>query len=459
MRATSGARNRPGGVLLFLCVLGGALLLLSQPPGRFYALQMAAFVPFLWALGTTPSPQIAALCGAAFGLSYAIPILIIARLPAIVGAILLLSQTLTWIVFGLLAARFAALSPLWGALAMGAAATFLVWGETALLPLWGSAQNFARAWSAAPRAVGFASTTGITGAVWALVTLQALVVNALKSPQNAPMLLGVAAAIVAVLTLTNEVLWRQNSGKTLVVATLGWADNAFDVTNLNGDYARQVEIAAQTGAKLIVSPEAAFRVAQRDTFRLAAQALAAQHRVHLAIGYFDQARNCNCIDFVTPDGEIADRYLKTHLVPVYETYVSGRGRRACIKINGARAGGMICQDDNFSDIARGYGRDGTQILAIPTNDWDRVARFHWSNSLWRAIENRYAIARATSDGISSIQSARGEVRASCDHFQDGFQMLLCEVAIGNGRPTIYARWGDWLPVGCGVAALVATLWA
>ena len=443
------------------CAVGGLALAFSQPPSRRYWLQLLAFAPFLWALNTTTSPLMVAILGAVFGLSYAIPLLFALRLPWPITLILLGSQSLTWIVFAVFALALSGLSPLPQALGLGAAATFLVWLEATILPLWGSAQCFAHTWSQAPRAAQFCCITGIAGAVWALVTLQALIVHALFAPASAPLLLGAAVVVVAVLAGVNQLLWRQNTGPKLKVATLGWAgaEAGFDVGDVNGDYARAVESAARQGARLVVSPEAAFAVADRDLFRPKLKAIAARHNVYLAVGYFDQKRNCNAIDFVAPDSGVVGRYLKTHLVPVYETYFKGSGKRTCIAVDGVRAGGMICQDDNFSDIARGYGRDGARVLAVPTNDWDRVAAFHWSNSRWRALENRYAIVRAASGGISGIASPRGEVTEQSDHFCDGFKMLLCEVPLGRGRATIYARWGDWFPLACGVLALAATLLA
>ena len=455
---------RPTRVIwLWPCALGGVLLALSQPPSRLYWVQLLAFAPFLWALHSAISPGGAALRGAVFGLSYAVPLLLRLRLPLVVAAILTFSQTLTWIVFALFAAALSGLPPLGLALALGATATFLVWLETAIVPLWGSAQNFARAWSGAPRAVQFVCCTGIAGAVWAIVTLQALLVGACRAPASAPVLVGAALGIIAVLGALNERLWRQKGPRTLKVATLGWgglgAASEFDVTDLSRDYARQVESAARQGAQLVVSPEAAFSVADRDAFRAQVKTLAARHQISLAIGYFDQKRNCNCIDFADAQGHIVARYLKTHLVPIYETYFKGNGQRAGASVGGARVGGMICQDDNFCDIARGYGCDGAQIVAVPTNDWDRVAQFHWSNSRWRALECRYALARATSGGISGLVSARGEVLQQCDHLRGGFSMLMAEVPLGRGRPTLYARWGEWFALACGVFALAATLLA
>jgi len=62
---------------------------------------------------------------------------------------------------------------------------------------------------------------------------------------------------------------------------------------------------------------------------------------------------------------------------------------------------MICQDDNFTDLARGYGRLGVPLLAVPTNDWPAIRAFHLQSSAFRAIENGYAIARAAWLGSAS----------------------------------------------------------
>ena len=207
-----------------------------------------------------------------------------------------------------------------------------------------------------------------------------------------------------------------------------------------------------------MTPEAAFRVADRTAWRAQIGELAARYNVWLALGYFDNERQINCIDWVAPDGEVRARYLKTHLVPVYEVYTRGNGQRAELTIEEVKVGGVICQDDNFSDIARGYGRDGAQLMTIPTNDWRGVQWFHLTSTLWRAPRNaRGNCARATSDGVSVLVSQRGEVLERADHFDVGWQTLICDVPLGQGRPTLYARWGDWFAVACGVAALIATL--
>ena len=443
-------------MLYLLALISGALLAWSQPPSRRHWLQLVAFLPLLWALSQSQSLFVSSALGALFGATYAAITLWILKLPNLVSAILIASQTLTWLLLGALSLQLRHLPPVWNAFALGAGATFLVWLETQLVPLWGSAQTFVRGWSHAPRVVQWTCFTGAVSVVFVLVSLQSLAISALLSPNPLP-IWTILICFVLGLRAINELLWRRISGQTLRVATIGWAGAQFDDISL-AKLEPHIAAATANGARVVVTPEAAFRVQDRQLWRAQIGAIAVRHNIWLALGYFDNERNLNCIDWVAPDGETVARYLKTHLVPVYETYTRGSGQRAELEIDGIKVGGVICQDDNFSDIARGYGRDGAQLMLIPTNDWRGVQHFHLTSTLWRALEMRFGIARATSDGISVLVSARGEVRERADHFDVGLQTLIADVAVGSGRATIYAKWGDWFAVLCGVATLVATLW-
>ena len=436
-----------------LALLSGVMLALSQPPSRRHWLQLVAFVPLLWALNQSQSLIINIALGAIFGASYAAITLWMLKLPKLVSGALIFSQTLTWLLFGAFCWRIQLLALHWNALATGAGATFLVWLETQLVPLWGSAQSFARGWSHAPRLVQWVCFTGAIGVVFVLLTVQTLFIQTVQTPSTGIILGFFVLALCAI----NELLWRQSSGQTRHVATIGWAGAQFDDISLD-KLEPHLQAATSRGARVVVTPEAAFRVDNREVWRAQIGILAKRYGVWLALGYFDNERQINCINWVAPDGTVRVRYLKTHLVPVYETYTRGSGARAELEIDKIKVGGVICQDDNFSDIARGYGRDGVQLMTIPTNDWRGVQHFHLTSTLWRALEMRYAIARATSDGVSALISARGEILARADHFDAGFQTLVCDVPLGSGRPTFYAKWGDCFALACGVAALVATLW-
>lgn len=208
-----------------------------------------------------------------------------------------------------------------------------------------------------------------------------------------------------------------------------------------------------------MTPEAAIHVENREAFRLWVQTLAAKYKIALAIGYFDSSRRENCVDLVNANGELQGRYVKNQLVPVFETYQAGKGEIALMEVEGVKIGGLICQDDNFPDIARKYSKAGAQLLVVPTNDWKNVKDLHFASHRWRALEFRFALARAASDGISSFIDSSGKVLNSIDHFSDGAQLLVTDIAVGTGKPTLYARIGDVFPVLCGIFALGCLIFA
>jgi len=402
------------------------------------------------------------LMGAFFGLGYAVRMLITLRLPIAVSAILACSQTLIWTLFVVGAWRLWRLPSPLDILGIACLGTALFWLEWTLLPLWGTAQNFA---CSSPLNRPFISWFGAAGGVWSLIFVVAWLdlgtKDQLQNPQARTFLL--LFPIILLLIIFLNWLTRTFDAKntrTLRVAVFGWAGAGFDgLAAIPAEFQSAAREAQAQGARLLVTPEAAIHVGGRAHFRVALCTLAAQYDLALAVGYFDSAANENCLDFISASGKVAGRYVKTHLVPVFERYQKGRGELAWVDVDGVRVGGLICQDDNFPDIARKYGQAGAQLLAVPTNDWRGVKDVHFANHRWRALENRFALARATSDGISALSSFDGRVSIASDHFRDGPKLLVSDVRVGNGQPTFYACTGDWFPILCGFAALVGILFA
>jgi MYXO-CTERM domain-containing protein len=246
---------------------------------------------------------------------------------------------------------------------------------------------------------------------------------------------------------------------TVRVAAMGWTYDGVPRRAAPGSealldqlYVPLLAEAAGRGAKLVVSPEIGFVLAPpgREAVLARVQDLARQHRVAIAFGYFDRQRNENHLTFVRPDGTVAGTYLKTHLIPQIERYTAGTGELVSVPLEGFTLGGMICQDDNFTDLSRAAGRFGAHLVALPTNDWRQVKDYHLSNSVLRPIENRYGIVRAATNGTSAIVSPRGEVIVSKDHFEEGNGVIVADVPLH--RPgSIYSRWGDWVAGAAGLA--------
>jgi apolipoprotein N-acyltransferase len=312
------------------------------------------------------------------------------------------------------------------------------------VPLFGTAQCFARPLGVAPGVIAFLAWTGVAGLVFVSTAVQALLANALLAQRRAAPLL-VAAGLVIVVVAADVARWNRPLGEPLRVAAYGWGADGWPAEHGAIAFLDQVLTEAKTaGARLVVTPETGFGTGADVAKAVAAfGGLAKKHDMTLALGVWHHPTNDNRIWFFGDDGALAAEYRKTHLVPWLERYDAGDGTLARATIGGMPFGGMICQDDNFTDLARGYGRDATPLLAVPTNDWPSIRFAHFDNARFRAIENGYAIVRAASNGISAIVSPRGEVLASCDNTQSGRRLLVADVPLGDGSVTTYARLGDW----------------
>lgn len=422
----------------------GLLLFASDHPLRLWWLQFIAFVPWwlalaayhragrhLWPLGALLA------CGNAlpllFVLGMALPIVV-----AVAAAVL------QWMLIAMVAGRLFVRSPVLGALGAAGAVTVLEMITWHAVPLFGTAQCFARPLGVAPSVIAFIAWTGVAGLVFVSTAVQALLANALLAQRRAAPLL-VAAGLVIAAAGADVVRWKRPLGEPLRVAAYGWGADGWPaeqgvVALLDGVLAD----AKGPGARLVVTPETGFGTgADVEKAAAAFGGLAKKHGMTLALGVWHGPASDNRIWFFGDDGGLAAEYRKTHLVPWLERYKAGDGTLARGSIGGTPLGGMICQDDNFTDLARGYGRDAVPLLAVPTNDWPAIRFAHFDNARFRAIENGYAIVRAASNGISAIVSPRGEVLASCDHTQNGRRLLVVDVPLGDGSATPYARFGDW----------------
>jgi apolipoprotein N-acyltransferase len=445
-------------LLLVLAAASGLLLSCADFPLHAWPLQLVALVPLLVGLhATRPSRTAALLAGLVLGLCHTVPIAVALEFPLGMAAALAAYITVFWVCFAL-GARWAFGWPApFGPLAVGCVAVVVDFAAYSVFPAFGTAQCSARVLSAAPWLVGFTDVTGIFGLVFVTVAAQALGV-ALALEGGRRRATAVALALVVVLPLGYDALaWRRAPVGTVRVAAMGWLFEGrpgqrtpSDETVLKEIYEPLLVQAVKQGAKLVVSPEAGFTLVPpaREVVLAHVASLARQHGVTLAFGYLDRGRDENHLAFIRPDGTTAGTYLKTHLIPTLEHYHAGRGDLVTLPFEGFTLGGMICQDDNFTDLARGQGRRRVHLVAVPSNDWRQVKDYHLSNSVLRPIENRYAIVRGVTRGTSAIVSPRGEVLAQKDHFKEGAGVIVADVPLY--RPgTIYSRAGDF------VAALAA----
>ncbi len=445
-------------------VVAGLSLALPNMFWQLAPLQLLAFIPVLYlALARHVGRGGMLVTGFYMGLAYTLPQLIMLRLPLPITVVLLveLIAVITLVVW--VGTYLASYSAVLGSIAFASVLVVVDWAGFTFVPIWGTAQSIARCWSAWPDMIWFTSLTGITGVLFVVGLLQGLVVNVIIGRNAIKCLVTMTGLGVLIVGGAVTFVRSRCPVATMNVAAVGWVcdaeDSDYDTDSpqwFDKYVADPVAAAANRGAQLVVFPELAFEFGSNGRQRWIAKfaGLAERHGVCLALGYYNNSRQENRMLFMDRTGLVVDEYTKTHLTP-FEPFTPGTGDLRQMEIDGLKIGGMICQDDNFTDMARRYSRRGIQVMAVPTLDWETVRYPHLQNSVHRAVESRYAVVRAAMNGVSAVISPTGHVLASCDHFKHvGPSVITAEVDIFDDQPTFYARHGDW-PVACAVGFLLA----
>ncbi len=125
-----------------------------------------------------------------------------------------------------------------------------------------------------------------------------------------------------------------------------------------------------------------------------------------------------------------------------------------------RIAAVVCYESFIPQITRNAVKEGADILVLVSNtSWclrTRASYQHARFDVFRAVENGIWFCRAATTGISSIIDPRGNVWVETELFKGG--AVTVQVARKSGT-TLYTRWGDWLPLMCGVYWLVLVLGA
>ncbi len=162
-----------------------------------------------------------------------------------------------------------------------------------------------------------------------------------------------------------------------------------------------------------------------------------------------------------PGRGLAGEYAKAHLVPFGERFPlkdripglknvnfgegewtpgadtvllsTGRGDISC----------LICFESIFPGIARGQAARGSRLFVNITNDgWfgrSGAARQHAEMSVFRAVEQRRAVARCANSGISMFVTPSGRVIQPTRLYQRA--TIIGRLPLMDGR-TLYGRFGD-----------------
>lgn len=246
-------------------------------------------------------------------------------------------------------------------------------------------------------------------------------------------------------------------------------------------YFALTEEAARDNPDLIIWPEAALPVIleEEPEFFEDTKSFARKINIPLLLGsatarggdYYNSAL------LVSAQGSVSGRYDKLHLVPFgeyiplrsalpfLETIVPigdfSRGREYTILKIQNTFGVLICFEDVFPELARGFARHGAEFLVNITNDgWfgrTSAPYQHFSASVFRAVENRLPIVRSANTGVSGFIASDGRVLsllgdgAGRNIFIQGHKTQ--QIGVLRQKPSLYTVYGDIFLLPCLILAL------
>jgi apolipoprotein N-acyltransferase len=169
----------------------------------------------------------------------------------------------------------------------------------------------------------------------------------------------------------------------------------------------------------------------RSEFESHWSAIARDNAVFIVAPYVDESLSAgNRLMVFDSVGQKRGEYTKRHLVPLAERSPAGKGPLLVVDVDGVRIGTLICQDDNFSDLALAYAVLGAQLLVVPTFEGPpAVAPYHLRNSALRAIESPIALVRSVAQGESAAIAPGGKIIDSFEPDRLGAGVMVTDVPV------------------------------
>jgi apolipoprotein N-acyltransferase len=161
----------------------------------------------------------------------------------------------------------------------------------------------------------------------------------------------------------------------------------------------------------------------------------------------------NCVFQIDKSGRLLpEHFVKQQLVPFFENgYVQpfdffGGTERGVFRTSKGKVGTLICYESLLQESARQTVREGAQLLVVPTNDAymesPEIKEMHFSQIVFRAIENGRTVAQAATNGITGVSDANGRISSTLPIEEEG--VVLAGVDFYD-HETLYTKIGNlWL---------------
>jgi apolipoprotein N-acyltransferase len=483
---------------LGLALLSGLLLILAFPPVGFSWLMWVAFVPAYYALQKLAKP------GWQAGLISALPYLVWLEVffygmwPDVLW-FNLLPPAVALLLF--IVAYFR--KPVngegwtWYPLMMAAQAVVLEWIRS-LTPLgvWGI-YGFTQ--YANPTLIQIASLAGVWALSFALIFVNATIALVLVNGFNHRaarfngalvllMLVGISAfglvrlggaqsagqvkvALVqhgqpepnelVFLNATNEPIRPALARKDFVTAGHWYLDQLQGLT---------AEAAAQH-PDLIIWPEGMLGLdpTQHPEIEARIKQIAQAAKAYLVVPYASPDRaadpHLNMLSLYGPDGARIGAYQKQHITYNATTTAKGEAVYPHFPVSTPglpeklRLATMICFDADFMDTTANLVKNGAQLIAAPSDDFNwAIGWRHFMHIPIQAVQHGVAIAKTDNGWVSLAADPWGRVVAQTDHWQTSRRILNVELPVLAESGTFFTQHGDWFVYLCmGLYALTLVL--
>lgn len=252
--------------------------------------------------------------------------------------------------------------------------------------------------------------------------------------------------------------------------------------------------AAQEQVNLIIWPETAAPcyLAAESLYFARVQATCDELNIPLLVGTNDyqvtpqgRLRYYNSAFLFTPHGGYPQVYSKIHLVPFSEKIPYDQIFQISDKIqlgqsdfsngedltifqaNKGRFATLICFESVYPALVRDFVNRGAEFLVNITNDaWFGKTHGpfqHARIAVFRAIENRIAIARCANTGVSMFIDPYGRAKEATRIFVktiviDKIPLKGTKKTLSDNR-TFYAKYGDWFACLCGLISFLMIVMA
>jgi apolipoprotein N-acyltransferase len=236
---------------------------------------------------------------------------------------------------------------------------------------------------------------------------------------------------------------------------------------INDDLLRRTEREARAGARIVFWGEVNAFVFKEDEPSLLVRAaeVARQNEAYVGVGAgtWDQENSTpleNKLVLFDPRGKLVWENWKAIPVPGSEAAVSALddGRIKSAETPYGNLAGVVCFDMDFPVLLKQAGRLNTDLMLVPSNDWEAIDPWHSHMARYRAIEQGFNMVRHASNGLSLAADYQGRVLATMDHFTTVDRVLISQVPT-RGVRTVYSRIGDSFAWMCAIGLVACAVLA